>query len=58
MPEAYALKKFNDATPAVIEAALEQSDVVFFERWPSRLAGRRTESRWTRVSPTVVSAGW
>ena len=37
MPELYALSKFDDATPAEIEAALERSDVVFFERCPIRL---------------------
>jgi len=34
MPEPYALRKFDDATPAEIEAALEHSDVVYFERCP------------------------
>ena len=37
MPERYALSKFDDATPAEIEAALEHSDVVFFEQCPIEL---------------------
>ncbi len=34
MPEPYPLRKFDNATPAEIEAALEHSDVVYFERCP------------------------
>ncbi|MEE8249128.1 MAG: Kdo hydroxylase family protein, partial [Gammaproteobacteria bacterium] len=37
MPELYALNKFDDATPTEIEAALEDSDIVFFERCPIEL---------------------
>ena len=37
MPDRYALSKFDDATPAEIEAALEYSDVVFFEHCPIEL---------------------
>ncbi len=37
MPELYALNKFDDATPAEIEAALEDSDIVFLERCPIEL---------------------
>ena len=37
MPEAFALNKFDDASPAEIEAALERSDVVFFEHCPIKL---------------------
>ncbi len=37
MPQAYALNKFDDATSAQIETALESSDVVFFERCPIEL---------------------
>jgi hypothetical protein len=37
MPEPYVLRKFDDATPAEIEAALEHSDVVYFERCPIEL---------------------
>lgn len=34
MSEAYALNKFDKASPAEIEWALEQSDVVYFEYCP------------------------
>lgn len=37
MPKSYALRKFDDATPAEIEAALEHGDLVFFERCPIEL---------------------
>jgi len=37
MPEPYPLRKFDSATPAEIEAALEHSDVVYFERCPIEL---------------------
>jgi hypothetical protein len=37
MPESFALRRFDEATPAEIEAALEHSDVVFFERCPIEL---------------------
>ena len=37
MPDPYALTKFDAATPAEIEAALERADVVFFERCPIEL---------------------
>jgi len=37
MPEPYALRNFDDAKPAEIEAALEHSDVVYFERCPIEL---------------------
>ena len=37
MPEPFALRRFDEATPAEIESALEHSDVVFFERCPIEL---------------------
>lgn len=37
MPETYELSNFDNASPAEIEAALEQSDVVFFPQCPIEL---------------------
>lgn len=37
MTETYTLRKFDDASPAEIEDALERSEVVYFERCPVEL---------------------
>jgi len=57
MPEPYVLRKFDDATPAEIEAALEHSDVVYFERCPICLfyGTNCRSSHGSRTSATTLS---